>query len=201
MGEAKRRRAALEKMHYAAHSVGTAIRKLATAASSNLGGDCYLHAALGRALLADLGIEARLVAGYASWRIGPQDGDVIAHVRQVQGYLPAGAQGFAYHAWIEVAGTIIDFTTYQLRRKAAELDALDGGSTTVAWCPDLLILRRRDVRTYADVAKLHQGLAFYEEAPGLESLLAEQFSLDEGDLATARLILANPEIRVMGPLS
>lgn len=126
---------------------------------------------------------------------------MVAHVKQVPGYLPAGAQGFAYHAWLESGDTILDFTTYQLRRKAAELDALDGGRTAVNWCPEVLILRKRDVRTYADVAKLHQGLAHYEENPGLESLLAAQFTLDEGDLATARLILANPHINVWGPQS
>lgn len=199
MGEAKRLKAALKDMHEAAHKVGAAIRKLATAASGNLGGDCYLHAELGRALLADLGIEARRVVGYAAWRTGPGDSDVVAHVKQVPGFLPPGAQGFAYHAWLEVGCTIIDFSTHTLRHKAAELDALDGGSTAVAWCPDLLILRKRDVRSYVEVAKLHQGLAFYEEAPELESLLASQFTLDEGDLAAARLILSNPHINVMGP--
>jgi hypothetical protein len=201
MGEAKQRRKESSALIEAVNRVSGALRKLACAASSHLGSDCYLHAELGRVLLADLGIEARRVVGYAAWRVGEGDSDVVAHVAQVPGYLPAGAQGFAYHTWLEAGDTILDFTTYQLRRKALELDALDGGSTTVAWCPDFLVLRKRDVRTYADVAKLTTGLAYYEESPGLESLLAPQFTLDEGDLAIARLIMSNANMNVMGPQS
>lgn len=111
MGEANRRKAALIHMHKAVQNMGVAIRKLATAASAQFGGDCYLHAELGRALLADLGIEARRVVGYAAWRTGPGDSDVVAHVPHLQGFLPAGSQGFAYHAWLEVGDTIIDFTS------------------------------------------------------------------------------------------
>lgn len=61
--EAKRRKCTVQSLQAAVHEVGTALRKLATAASANLGGDCYLHAELGRLLLADLGIQSRRVVG------------------------------------------------------------------------------------------------------------------------------------------
>lgn len=119
MGESKRK-----QQHHAKSAdllgdvvprVAHAIRRLAMAASPSVGSDCYLHAALGRQLLADLGIEARVVTGYAAWRVGPGDGDVISHTHQETSYLPQGAIGFAYHAWLACAGHVIDFTTYQLK--------------------------------------------------------------------------------------
>lgn len=88
-------------MRPAAERAGVAMRKLAQAASSHVGSDCYVHAAIGRELLKDLGIKTELKAGHAAWRIGSGDGDVMSHVDGVQGYLPEGAQGFAYHVWLE----------------------------------------------------------------------------------------------------
>lgn len=197
MGEAKTRAA----LRSAVERVSVALRKLATAASSHLGSDCWLHAELGRQLLADLGYETKCVAGYAAWRVGENSGDVIAHTNQVQGHLPPGQMGLAHHAWLEYADLIIDFTTYQLRQKARELDALDGGLTVVDWCPEYLMIRRRELHTYEAVAALHTGMAYYEPQMGLESLLSSQFNLDATDLAAARLILANPEIKVIGTRS
>lgn len=199
MGEAKNRPQAHEKLLTTVERVSVVLRKLATAASGHFGSDCYLHAEMGRCLLQDLGIETRRVVGYAAFRVGEGDGDVIAHTDQVQCFLPPGAAGMAYHAWLEAGDTIIDFTTYQLEQKARELDALDGNHTLVKWCPEYLVLRKRDVHTYRAVASLRAGMAHYDEKPELESLLASQFQLDEGDLAAARLILSNPQINVMGP--
>jgi hypothetical protein len=203
MGEAKRKKLAQAQYQNqvltAVEKVGHALRRLATAASSHLGSDCYLHAELGRRLLGDLGIEARCVVGYAAWRVGPGDGDVISHTNAVKGYLPSGTQGFAYHAWLDVSGYVVDFTTYQLTRKAAELDKSDGGVTNVEWCPALLFLRKQDVRSYQQVAQLHAGLSHYEEVPEMASILRDGFELDEQDLAAARLILSKPDVMVFGP--
>ncbi|WP_129640792.1 MULTISPECIES: hypothetical protein [Steroidobacteraceae] len=184
----------------AAARVSTALRKLATAASGHLGSDCYIHAELGRVLLADCGFQALRVVGFAAWRVGEGNGDVIAHAPYVKGYLPAGVKGFAYHAWLDCSGFIVDFTTYQLRHKAQELDAMDGGHTTVNWCPAFLLLPKNSIRSYKEVAAtLHPGVAYYEARPELERALRTQFTLDPQDVHAARVILANPGMTVLGP--
>jgi hypothetical protein len=183
-------------------SVGAALRKLAIAASSQLGFDCFIHAELGRLLMQDYGYECQRVVGFAAWRVGEGDGDVISHTDKTQGYLPQGAKkGFPYHAWLKLGQYVIDFTTYQLRRKAAELDAMDGGYTTVGWCPDVLVLHQLDVRSYKDVAQFTQGLSYYEPRPGFDLQLSEKFRLDPADLNVARTLVANPKMQVFGPNS
>jgi hypothetical protein len=204
VGEAKRRkheaRALRAQLEVAVPQVAQALRKLATAASSHLGSDCYVHAELGRALLADLGITAQRVVGYAAWRVGPGDGDVISHTREASSYLPPGAKGLAYHAWLQASDFLIDFTTYQLQRKARELDAADGGHTQVVWCPDYLLLPRSALRSYREVAVAPgPGVAYYEAQPQLDRIMKEQFTLDPDDLTAARLVLAHPEATVTGP--
>lgn len=184
----------------AAARVSIAIHKLAAAASSHLGRDCYMHSELGRELLADCGFQASRVVGFAAWRVGSGNGDVISHTPYAQGHLPAGVKGFAYHAWLDCSGFVVDFTTYQLRLKARELDAMDGGRTTVSWCPAFLLLPRSSIRSYKEVAAAHHaGVAYYEARPELERTLRTQFTLDPQDLHAARVILANPGITVLGP--
>lgn len=210
MGQAKLRRQQsllrLEHVLPAAQRAGEAIRKLATAASSHLGSDCYLHAAIGGVLLSDLGVQTTLRAGHAVWRIGPGDTDVMAHKSELGSYLPQGAQGFAYHVWLETveesetSPILIDFTTYQMRTKAAQLDAADGGKTRVDWCPNLLVLRRDELRKYREVAAAADaGVAYYESIPGYLERLVAAARLDPEDLALARVIMANPGMNVMGP--
>lgn len=77
MGKVSRMKRIGASLQTASASVSSAIRKLATAASSHLGTDCLLHAELGRALLNDLGIKARSVVGCVSWRAGAGQDDVI----------------------------------------------------------------------------------------------------------------------------
>lgn len=200
MGQAKIKRAQAAALDRAVvEAVGVALRKMAQAASSHLGGDCFLHAALGQALLAEKGVPSEIAAGYAAWRTGESDGSVIAHTRQVKGYLPEGKQGFAYHAWLLVPGHIVDFTTYQLKAKALELDALDGGHTEVDWCPPMLLAPIAEVRSYREVAQGHAGLFYYERDLSMEPKLARMFSMDPEDLQIAKLILANPDVAVLGP--
>jgi hypothetical protein len=196
MGDARRKRALATAVQQASH----AMRRLAEAASAHVGSDCYTHAEIGRILLADLGFSFELRVGAAAWRIGSGDGDVVSHIPQIQGHLPPGARGFAYHAWLEAGDWLVDLTTYHLRRKAADLDALDGGSTNVDWCPDFLLWHRSQVSTYSHVAKAPSaGVAYYEVIPQLAEFMADGFILDAEDVATARLIMSNPNMRVLGP--
>ena len=204
MGDAKRRQAQnaaqRDKLSLAVAQVSSALRRLATAASSNLGGDCYLHAELGKVLLADLGFQFTAKVGFAAWRVGPGDGDVLAHTAAVQGYLPAGAVGFPFHAWLESGDWMVDLTTYQFEKKCRELDGADGGDTQLNWRPDYLLLQRKDLKSYKEVARAPDGpLAYYEERPELEATLRKEAVLDPSDVAAARLLLTNPELSVLGP--
>ena len=202
MGEAKRRQLAQKicaplDMN-AVNRVAVAMRKLATAASSHQGSDCYIHAYISQHLLKTVGVSAEIVAGYAAWRVGQSDGSVVGHTPQTQGYLPPGAKGFPYHVWLQVQDQIIDLTTYQLRRKATELDALDGGVTEVDWCPDILVVNRQDASSYKQVAQGDTGLFYYERNIQVENLLSTSFISNTEDLAIAEMILSAPDVKVFG---
>lgn len=206
MGEQRRKAAAgvtfetrRAQVDQAARLVSAAIQKLATAASASIGGDCYLHAELGRVLLADLGIIGRVTFGFAAWRVGPGDGDVISHTSQEQAYCPPGVRGYPYHVWLTVDNFVLDFTTYQLPLKAKMLDELDHGATSVEWAPPYLLLSSKEVKTYRAVAQApNPGHAHYEERYGLRPLLNPR-PIEADDIAAARLILQNEQIVVVGP--
>ena len=181
--------------------VGRALRALASAASSHLGSDCYLYAYLGQILLQDRGVSTHLVAGEAAWRTGPGDSDVIAHIGHEKPMaLPPGAEGFAYHAWLECGYRIIDFSTYQLSRKAAELDAMDGGKTQVFWAPEVLVTETR-LPSYQELVQGTSTGAFYSRNPVIERKLAESFIPDPEDIAIARFIVSKKPEVVLGPNS
>jgi hypothetical protein len=155
---------------------------------------------LGRSLLADAGIDAVRAFGFAAWRVGPADGDVISHTPHSQGYATEGHAALAYHAWLEYGGFVIDLTTYQLEVKARQLDLADGGHTTVDWSPDFLLLPPDQIQTYRQVATAERaGAAYYEVRPELLAVFDSSVVLDPGDLETTRLLLANPDVAVCGP--
>lgn len=150
--------------------------------------------------MADYGFTCIRKSGYAAWRVGPGDSDVIAHTPHAQAYAPAGVESLVFHSWLEIADSILDFTTYQLRFKAASLDALDGNSTTVAWCPDYLLLKKSSLMSYRGVAQAAKPPAvYYEPSDKLDELLSAQYTVDEQDLSHLRLLCSNQEIRVIGP--
>ena len=164
-----------------------------------------LHAQLARFILQEEGVPTRLVVGEAAWRIGSGDGDVITHSPTVGGYAPVGVQAMAYHAWLESGATIIDFSTHSLRVKAAQLDAMDGGTTTVEWCPPYLVIERSAVLTLKEVAQAADaGVAFYQEIPELYEFMAWlgkglEKEADQQELQLLRIIFDQPQIAVFGP--
>src|SRR6516225_1089380 len=102
MGEAKRKKAAREAALQNLGSVDIervagAIRKLSVAASPSLGVDCYSYAAYGQWLLARLGVPSTIAVGYAAWRVGDGDHDVIVHDPSCVSIVNVG-RGLAYHA-------------------------------------------------------------------------------------------------------
>lgn len=178
--------------------LSSALRRLAVAASLNSGSDCYIHAAIAQAIFDRLGVNAKIVAGYAAFRIGEGDSDVILHAPTPG--MPHQPGAVAYHAWLEAYGNIIDFTTYSLRTKAAMLDALDGGTTSVTWCPDYLFVPKASVSLMRDVIQLRAGLFHYLRVPALETkVVAAAHPLDPDDVETAWLLYQNQDIQVFGP--
>lgn len=188
----------------------SALERLATAASSHLGNDCYTHAILGQALLRDAGVETSLAIGFAGWRVGGGDSDMVLHVplKGVPLTISAEGKGISYHAWLTIDATlpdgqgktIVDLTTYQLREKARQLDLIDSGHTQVDWCPPFLVVNSKQTKSIKQVISDRAGDAYYEPVPHLESVIkAAAIPLDQEDLAVARLLYANPQINVVGP--
>ena len=158
-----------------AAQVATAVRTIATTASSHLGTDCIWHALACQHLLAREGInDVRLVAGYAAWRVDGQDpGAVVCH--HVEGSAVAvGAGGFLFHAWVSCGHQVFDATTYQFRQKLAALDAADGGRTRVTWCPDYLLVDRKECKPWRTVRDgLRPGLFCYDAVPAIVSQVTD----------------------------
>lgn len=178
--------------------ISSALRRLATAASGNLGSDCFIHAAIAQEILNRLGVSSKLVAGYAAWRVGNGDGDVILHAPLPN--MPSQPGAVAYHVWLESNNHLIDFTTYQLRHKAIQMDKLDGGTTTVKWCPDYLSVPKKSVSTLRAVIQLRVGLYFYKQDTAIENLIQSAARpLDDGDVNTAWLLYQNQKLCVFGP--
>jgi len=184
----------------AATRVSDALRKLATALSPNFGSDCYLHMELGQVLLGDLRIQTRRVLGFASWRVGPGVGDVLSYLPPQNGLVSPKGDGVAYHAWLESDAMIIDFTTYQLRYRAKQLDATDGQCTRVEWCPGLLLLPTAQVRHYFEVQQATRpGLAYYEACPALDEIVSVGEPPDPEGVRVARWLMEDPNRSVVGP--
>lgn len=181
--------------------LAVALRKMTVSVSANLGTDCAEHAYLGQAILSENGIDCRVVIGVAAWRVGPNSGDVMVHCPQKGAMAQPGR--FAYHAWIETEAEILDFSTHTMLTKMAQLDALDGGSSSVVWCPPYLRMLKSDVKTLQEVAQApSEGVAFYQEVPGLVELMKSlgfRDEVDATDLAILRHIFTNDNVHVIGP--
>lgn len=80
--------------------IADAVQKLSIASSELYGGDCYLHGALSQKLLEMNNIDSRIVVGFAAWRVGDGDGDVITHRPQPGVALAPGSA--PYHVWLEI---------------------------------------------------------------------------------------------------
>jgi hypothetical protein len=206
MGEERRKRlqreARMLTLEPGVAQVAGALRKTATATSEGLGSDCYVHAAIAQALLQDLAIPTELRAGHAAWRVGRKEGEVLAHAPEAGEVLPPKGMGFLYHAWLEHDGVIIDLTTYQIRRKARELDRAFGGVTDVQWAPDYLILPRSELRSLEQLGNgSTPGLCYYARHWEIEARLREGFVLDPEDVEIVRFTMRHPQARVYGPSS
>lgn len=187
--------------------VAAAVRQVASAVTSFHGADCHLYAHIGAALLNSLGYPVRVVAGSAIWRVGDGDSDVVSHAREIEGpqYSQAGTSGLnaaIFHAWIEGPGAVIDFSTFTLRRKAQQLDAVDGGHTEVTWCPDFIWESSTAIRPAVRSGKAQKtprsvlmapkaGVFNYTRHPDIESVVLKwNFDLEEALLSTTFAVKA-----------
>ena len=203
MGKAERRSAAERALAEKAMEnvdlprLALAMKKLATAASGQLGGDCYVHAAIAQAMFSRLGVPASVKIGYAAWRVSGGDSDVITHCA-VPGMV--AQPGMAYHVWLSIGNYILDLTTYSLPEKCRQLDELDGGTTACDWHPDFLYVPKSSVSSLRDVTQLTTGLYYYQEDPALaETVIAAASDLDMHDVELAWIIYNNADIKVFGP--
>lgn len=205
MGEAKRKQAARERAMTALAQidldrVATAVRKLFSAASPVPGCECCLYAQFGQHLLQRLGVNAEVAIGYAAWRVGNAPGDVIAHHAS---HAPqATGPAVPYHAWIDVAGRVIDFTTHDLIRKGTMLDAQDGGRTDVKWCPEFLFAEKHELvgGVFEVVQAMHAGVFYYERVPRLEAQYrAKAQRMDDHETDMLWMIYQNRDVAVIGP--
>lgn len=173
-----------------------------TAASAQPGSDALQHVDLARHLLSLEGLDSDVVIGFAAWRVGPGDGDVVIHggghdpsvtvVRQRENEL-------GHHAWLETGGHVFDVTTYQLAVKAADLDRLDGRSTTVSWCPDYVLVPKAAIAPFVRVRQESAGLVYYERDAYLQSVVRKRAgALSAEDLTALEFVYRNPGIEVRG---
>ncbi len=199
-GAAKRRAVARARLDVEVDipRLAAAMRKYAMAASDRLGSDSYIHAAIVREILTQIGFDSHVVVGHAAWRVGPGDSDVILHAPTPGMVVPSNA--LPYHVWLEMDGALLDVTTYQLRLKAEQLDAQDGGQTTVNWCPDFLFVPKSSISPLKDVIQKDAGMYHYERNQRMESSVNQGVhELDQDDVEKVWLLYHNPECTVQGP--
>lgn len=188
-----------QDIEIAAARVSAVLIHLMPSVSKHAEIDATAYALLGQALLDDLGVEAQVAVGSAGWRVGPGDSDVISHHGALSGVRPGDVvKAYAYHAWLQAGNLAIDFTTHQLRAKAATLDSIDGGTTTVAWAPDYLVAELPNGHNLRSVTQSFDvGVYFYERNPRLESTILATAQVSDAAIGAARVRMANPSVRIL----
>jgi len=204
MGEAKRRAAAKERFNRLINAadlprISSALRRLTTAASGQVGGDCFVHSAIGKEILKRVGVESEMTCGFHAVRVGPSSGDVIVHA-PLPG-MPAQPCAVPYHVWLELEGRyLLDFSSHALREKSRQLDMLDGGTTIVTYCPEYIFAPKHTISTLREVTQGDAGLYYYERIPDLEAqIFGAANELDSEDVELAWLLYNNPDLNVLGP--
>jgi hypothetical protein len=145
-----------------------AVHQTVKAITNNSSADCFLYAHIGAGILKSLGLDAKVVAGSAAWRIGDSDGATMAHAREIQCPADKQPKGLAcvksgfFHVWIEAPNLIIDFSTCTLNIKSQTLDAIDGVKTDIKWAPEWIWYKRSiretfDYQMLADPRKVIQA--------------------------------------------
>lgn len=187
-----------------------AIQALCNATSGSHGSDCAMIAGLAVEFMKHHDIQSEIVVGESAWRIDGEDaGACVVHVN-VGAPLTAFTDGTGkkmlhYHVWIKLdALWFLDLTTYQLDMKAKALDALDGGTTPVSWCPDYLLFTEAQLSTFQEVQQSYDaGVAYYEQRdfPQFEGNNCVEIDQDDVNnlMAVYTKIKAGVPLMVAGP--
>lgn len=148
------------------NAFAAAVRKVTMATTQAPTTDCQFIAIVARDAMNRLGIEPRLLAGYAAWRVDGHDaGAVVANHPSINNkrYCSNIENGFAGHVWLEHDNHIIDFTTFQLPFKIKQLDSIDGKRTSITWRPDYLWFPKKELISLRNVINGYQPGAYYEK--------------------------------------
>jgi hypothetical protein len=174
-------------------------RYLAAASTTNRGRDCQAHAQLTKALLKSEGIDSRLVGGYAAWRVGTGDADMIAH--HPNSVYAASEANIVGHFWVEAGDLIIDPTTWQFQTKLEVCFQADGMPYEVLWPHQYLVISKSSVKPFKAVRDGYTFAYHYDERPELAAMAAIAASdpIDRNDLGALRLVYANPFALITGP--
>jgi len=130
--------------------------------------DCAMLSYVAQRLLVDFDINVEVRAGFAAWRVGPAEFEVLGY------YSEPWEMDFSLgHAWVEYGPLILDFSTFQIVRKVRALDAEVNQKTAILWNPpEFLIASREEIRSFDDVRNgTHPGLFYYERRRESEALL------------------------------
>lgn len=192
--------------------LSASVQKLFTACSEKPLGDCYEIHSLAVQFLKQNGVEAKLIAGDAAWRIGSAGGAVVSHVESGQANTSQhvfGMKKMWFHCWLQLNDYwFLDLSAYQLSDKMRHLDFLEQTYTPVCWKPDFLIFNKSQVKPFNNVANgFKSGLFYYQENKMKERVLNEAALQDSSDehlksLDTIyRSLLRGNNLAVYGPNS
>ncbi len=132
--------------------------------------NCTAYSYIINLVLSELGIKSSIVLGYAAWRTGKKAHDTIANFPECVTFTGA-ADGINIHSWIEIESNILDFTTYQLKQKAQNLDMADGFITNVKWCPNYLFTPKSNLLSLTKVTDSYKvGVYGYQKVQNLEAV-------------------------------
>lgn len=143
--------------------------------------NCVLVAHVVNSILLKQNINNEICVGYACWSVGTGKNDILTH-------LPNSTtqndeeNSIMIHAWVEIGldRQILDFTTYQFRKKAEILDAIDGLITNVEWCPNYLLSEQDKLKSLRDIQQSKDaGLYGYERVKYYEDSIINQSPYNE----------------------
>ena len=125
------------------------VMNVSKATSQNPLADCQAIAFMSKKALQRLGVPTQFVAGYAAWRVDPNDDGAVSchHPLMMTSVDPVseGTTSLKGHCWLETGNDIIDFSTYQIPYKLKLVDDTDGRTTKITWKPNYLWIDKKQL--------------------------------------------------------
>lgn len=157
--------------------------------------NCILVAHTLSYILTEVGIKNNVCLGFAVWSVGQDKNDIITHLPNSMTQIGQEG-GMVIHAWVEVGEDrkIIDFTTYQLKKKGKLLEVADGLKTNVKWCPDYLVTTQDKLKSLDQIKhSKYAGNYGYQRVPKYEEAM---IASDNSFLYNQKVKLAKEIIRL-----